>query len=376
MTSRTAIKWVASLAIGGFFIWLSAKDGRFDRLAELGVRWEGTRLLGGQLSAAAISSHSTGPELLAEVNQRPGWVFELSYILWYLLVLSVIHVIRVMRWRPLLAPFAHVPFRTLNRVGAVGFMCTFLFPLRLGEFVRPYLLNRERPELPMSKVLATIVVERLIDGLLVSLVLFFVLLSLPQSEGANELRIAAYTALSVFIGALTFLCALYWQRDRTVRLVRAMVGRFSERLAKRVLSIIGTFIEGLSVLPNLGPVLAFVGLTTVYWLLNGFGLWLFARGFALDIPLELAYAMMSCVVMGMMIPNSPGNVGSFWYFLLLPLGLYSIGSEVPQVTVFGLAVYALQLIQQTAFGLWFLVTGKVRAQSLVDASHPDMQSAG
>lgn len=70
----------------------------------------------------------------------------------------------------------------------------------------------------------------------------------------------------------------------------------------------------------------------------------------------------------MMIPNSPGNVGTFWYFLLLPLAVYGIPSDLPQVMIYGLAVYLMQLIQQSVFGVYFLVTKKVSTQSIMDAS--------
>ena len=69
--------------------------------------------------------------------------------------------------------------------------------------------------------------------------------------------------------------------------------------------------------------------------------------------------MMACVIVGMMIPNSPGNVGSFWYFLLLPLPLYGVGADNLQAIAFGLTVWLMQLIQQGLFGAWYLVNGEV-----------------
>ena len=84
--------------------------------------------------------------------------------------------------------------------------------------------------------------------------------------------------------------------------------------------------------------------------------------------------MMSCVVVGMMIPNSPANVGTFWYFLLLPLTAIPALQGSPQITIFGLSLYLAQLIQQTAFGLWFIGRGAFTKDALQEAT--GYQSAG
>ena len=57
---------------------------------------------------------------------------------------------------------------------------------------------------------------------------------------------------------------------------------------------------------------------------------------------------------GMMIPNSPANVGTFWYFLLLPLQVYGISGNGVQAMVFALFVWLSQMGQMTLFGVYFL----------------------
>ena len=64
----------------------------------------------------------------------------------------------------------------------------------------------------------------------------------------------------------------------------------------------------------------------------------------------MAVIMMACVVVGMMIPNSPGNVGTFWYFLLLPFAALPELYQSEQLLVFGLVLSLCQFTQQTGFG--------------------------
>ena len=114
--------------------------------------------------------------------------------------------------------------------------------------------------------------------------------------------------------------------------------------------------------------LSFTWMTALYWGINGVAIWAVAPGFGLDIQLSVGFMMMSCVVVGMMIPNSPGNVGTFWYFVLLPLtAIVSLENSI-QVALFGLVLYLAQLIQQTAFGLWFIIRGTFTSTALMEAT--------
>ena len=100
-----------------------------------------------------------------------------------------------------------------------------------------------------------------------------------------------------------------------------------------------------------------------------------AQAFYLPVDLIGGYAMMACVVVGMMIPNSPGNVGSFWYFLLLPLPLYDVAADNTQAIAFGLMVWWLQLVQQGTFGAWFVIRGEVTWRRVLEATSEDAEHA-
>src|SRR5207302_2105873 len=70
--------------------------------------------------------------------------------------------VRSVRWQPLLGgkPGAPLLFRTL----VIGLMLNDLLPGRLGEVARVYLLARSA-SVPVGASLASIVVERVLDGI-------------------------------------------------------------------------------------------------------------------------------------------------------------------------------------------------------------------
>ncbi len=332
-----ALRWAVGIGVGVLFTWLAARS------------WPVDKLFAGDLVLSR--EHGTASLLMRTDDGLTTWSLSLSHLFGYFVVLALIHFWRVLRWMPLVRPFAPVTFASLNRIGAVGFMAVFLLPLRLGELARPALLARDG-KVPFGTGLTMIAVERVSDGLMVSLMLFGVLMTVPASalERAPAVGHAAVIAISVFSAAMAGLIAMSVARKQTTRLVQATFGRVSGALAARILGLLTTFIDGLRVLGSPAAVVQFVVLTAGYWLTNGFGIWLMARGFGLELPLSAGYTMMCCVVVGMMIPNSPGNVGSFWYFLLMPTGLYGVDAASPAAVAFALMVWLTQLIQVSVFG--------------------------
>ena len=353
LLSRTIIGGL----IGAFFVWLSAREWPMDKLTGA-LSWHDGHLLVGNVS------------LSAGVPSGEGWAMAVWWVAPYLVLLTLIHILRVVRWKPLLDPIVELDMWTHNRIGAVGFMALFILPLRLGELVRPYLVKHETGKTRTSEVLATVVVERIADGLTVVAVLFAVLFSLPSADETTSTRllVGAWGALAVFVGASVVLVGMRWKHDLTVRLIEGTLGLASQGLATRITGMADAFLRGLRALPSFGAFVWFVFLTFVYWGINGIAVWMMAKAFYLPVDIVGGYAMMACVVVGMMIPNSPGNVGSFWYFLLLPLPLYGVEASSTQAIAFGIMVWWLQVVQQGAFGAWFVFRGEVTWRRVLEAT--------
>ena len=332
------LRWAIGLGVGALFTWLSARS------------WPLGDLFGGTL---AVERFQGDLAILLRKGGSVRWSVDLWALGAYAGILSVIHWLRVLRWKPLLAPYADVPVPVLNRGGAVGFMAVFLLPLRLGELARPLMLARSTA-VPFGAGLGTIALERVLDGLITTLVLYAVLIQVHPDTLARSPEVArgAWIALAVFSTALLGLTATLLQRERTLGLTRKLLGLVSPLLAEKIIGLLTAFVDGLKVLKSPWALAEFVGMSVTYWGINGVGVWLVARGCGLDIPVVAAYAMMCCLVVGMMIPNPPGSVGIFWTFLLLPASLYGIDPNMPRTIIFALVLWVAQTVQVTVFGIW------------------------
>jgi uncharacterized protein (TIRG00374 family) len=329
---KRALQTLAGLLVSGGALWLTLRG------KDLGAIWRAAR----------------------EADYRYLWP--------YFLILAAIHLVRTVRWGILLEPVAKVPFARLNSVSAVGYMALVLLPFRLGEFARPYLVA-ERPRLRVSAALSSVVVERVADGIFTAALLVLALLAVPA--GTPNLRLvrgAGWLMLLGFAGLLGFLVVAYRRRDLAVRLTHRLVDPVSPGLAAKLSGMMDAFIHGLRLVPSRRKLGLFALLTAAYWALNGWGMQLLARGFGLRLTALQAFTVLGVLIVGVMIPAAPGMVGTFQYAVLLGLSLF-VSREALDVhgQAYAYVLWAAQLVQITAFGLFFLFSRHIQIGRIVHA---------
>jgi glycosyltransferase 2 family protein len=275
------------------------------------------------------------------------------YLLGYVALLAITHFCRGYRWNHLLRPIgAELSTPRLMAISSVGFMAILALPARLGEFVRPALIRR-RGHVSASAALGTVAVERVIDGLLVSLFVFGAFVAIRGPDSPGWMMPTAYAALGVFAAASVFLgCALRWPH-RTVHAAVRMT--LTPRLAPKVAVVLDeklhSLISGFLVLKDGRNLGLFTLWSLAYWIANGLGMYVLARGFGLDLSVMGAFATMGLVAVGITLPNSPGLVGQFQWFTVLGLMLF-LPAEVARTDglLYAIVLHAIQVVWYVGIG--------------------------
>jgi hypothetical protein len=312
----------------------------------------------------------------------------------FFLTLAGVQLFRSWRWQFLLQPIIARPpgLWRLLMVSSVGFAAIMLLPLRLGEFVRPFLIadprddgtrgpaqgspgagepsahtGRDGQRLRMSAALGTIAVERAVDGLLVSLFLFGSFLLLGDRPGApGWMMPTAYTALAVFGAATVFLATgLRWPRQVVtaalalsgVSLLARRFGGRAARLRDRLEDLLGGLISGFAALSDAGCLLRFVTASLIYWFFNGLGFFVLAQAFHLELSLVDAFALCGMVAIGIILPAGPGLVGNFHEF-----GKFGLQLSLPAAVIAGPGMAFVVLIHGLHF-VWYVGLGLVALRS-------------
>ena len=242
----------------------------------------------------------------------------------YLLTLLVTHLFRTLRWEYLLRALGtSLPFRRLLPISSAGFMAILALPVRLGEFVRPYLVARER-NVRMSAMVGAVAVERIVDGLLISILFFCAYLASAGDLFTRELRAAAWLSLGGFVGLTLFLVAAQIWTDRTIAIALrlTLLTWLAPARAQQAGEKLRSLISGFRALADRRNFTIFLVQSVVYWASNGVGMWILARAMQLPISIGAAFAIMAFTGVVLTLPNSPGLVGQFHAAIKLGLTAY------------------------------------------------------
>lgn len=301
-----------------------------------------------------------------------------TYIILYLFFLTGIQIVRTTRWGVMLKPIkSDISFKDLYIVSSVGFMALVTLPLRLGEFARPYLIY-ERCNVSMSAAMATIVVERVIDGITIGFVFFttWIILGFSYNTSIPTFIVNAGVIFFIIFVIIFIICLLmYLKQDFFERVVRFTFRILSHSLAEKIVGILNRFIFGLRSLPDINSFLNIFIQSMIYWGLNATGLYLMFYACGLftpngePLPYIAAYVVLCMQVIGITIPSGPAFVGPFDFFTLKALELFVSPALISSnALLYVFVVHTMQFLQQTLYGIIFIFTGSVSFKSIISSS--------
>ncbi len=256
--------------------------------------------------------------------------------------------LRTFRWHYLLRPVKTVSLRSLFPVVTIGYMGNNIFPFRAGEVIRAYLL-RGKEDVSASASLATIVVERVFDGITMLVFVFAVLPLVPTNEFLS--RLLPFMSF-LFFGALAAFLLIASSPQRTERVYQSFVSKLvPQRWRDQVSGLLERFIEGLQVLRSWRDILLIMGISILLWLVEAWKYWFVMQGFAFDQPFYVLVFTCAIVNLATTIPATPGYLGTFEVAGIESLVLFGVPRHM--ATSFMLALHAALWFPITAVGAYF-----------------------
>jgi len=307
------------LAAGALFLWLAAWS----------VDWHG---VGRALAAARI-------EMLAPIA----------------LLLTAHYFFKALRWRVLLADSAAISPAFAMRLTMIGFFMNNIFPARIGEVARPYLLSVNTPGASFPFALATVVGDKLFDLLLniLTLLALSFLLSVP-----THVRIGLLVLVAAGFGLIgASLTAALIERRGAAGLekglaarILALFGRHREGARNALLG----FARGLATVSSARRAAAALAYSLLAFGCLGFAVCLMLSMMNLDPSLLTAVAVIGLGGIGFILPAPPTNAGTFHFFASAALSVtMAVGAD--EAFSFALASHASQVVVVTALGAVSLI---------------------
>lgn len=229
---------------------------------------------------------------------------------WYLVGAIAIQFItvwiRALRWQWLMQPIKKLPMNTLFDATLISYFGNMVLPLRMGEVLRAYVVS-SKFNISTSKILGTIVIDRVLDMLaLMVFAIFFVfnsdLLNVPQS----------LIVFSILITIASFIFLIYiGSKNPDYGSTKSKYTVLNSRMGSKLYDIITNLLSGLSVLTKTPKKIGVYSSIAFLWSLYFFSFMLMIKAVNLDIGIISSGVLYVMLTIAISIPAAPGYVGTY-----------------------------------------------------------------
>lgn len=311
----TLLRFLVFLSIGSFLFWLVYRDQPLDEiitaLKDANYLWIGLALI------IALFSHLS----------------------------------RALRWNILINSMGYKP-RTINTFFSVMIMYLSNTAIpRSGEIARCGVMKRYE-NIPFSKLLGTVVVERVIDFIMLFILLFIVLITQfsvilsfieNNPDVGDKFDFLSKTSNLLIMGAFTFLFFL-----AILLLRKKMKNTIFYFKAKELMK---NFWEGIKTIKNLEKKWLFIAHSFFIWIMYFLMIYVTFWSFEFTSHLSLLTGLTIFVMasFGMVAP-SPGGIGTWHFMVIETLVIYGV-ERTPDASAFAFAAHGTMTLLIIVVGL-------------------------
>lgn len=282
-------------------------------------------------------------------SSRPEFVFAIF------LAITLEQVIRGWKWRQILTPVCDCRTSYLFGATMAGYLANLLLPLGLSPLVRAWLVARKM-KIPMGCVLATIAIDRLVDGLVFAGIVGVVVLAtaIPDPNGiiGLSLLLGAFGSAAAIVASVALLMHHKRRTASGIGILLALADRLPRSLAVRTRSLSIAFADGIVWPPErwrgiaivlAGIVIKLIAATHLFW-----------AGLAFGILLDPSAYLALVAILGFMVilAHTARVPAGFVLGAVFALGLFGVDDVAALAMV--TAVMAANILAVALFGGWGL----------------------
>ena len=255
--------------------------------------------------------------------------------------------LRSVKWKVLVDNLKKVSLGYVYSITVIGFMFNNVLPFRIGEIARSHILGRDQ-NISRTSVLGTIFLEKVSDA--AALLLLIVILGLSLSKSITILQ-NSFLIIFILIILIVIVCTAIVFEKKILLILEGLslkVKRFSiiSRLMK-------SFITGLSSIKSPSTLFKLAILSLIIWCMEALPYYVITLGFNFNLNFLQILFVCSIVNIGLLIPSSPGYIGTFHFFCVLALGAFGISAN-PALS-YAIITHLILWLPITLVGLAFFI---------------------
>ncbi|MFH1540543.1 MAG: lysylphosphatidylglycerol synthase transmembrane domain-containing protein [Elusimicrobiota bacterium] len=257
-------------------------------------------------------------------------------------------ILRSVRWKFLFLPIKKFSAKQLFPSLAMGFAANCIFPMRFGELVRAYIVGKKH-NISKSSSLATIVLERITDGISVLILLLLAVPFLPVFPPWVKKTI--FIAIIFFISVLGVVSILIVKKHFIDFFKKIPFIKYE--LKERLVHKIKKFLVGFEIITDIKSFLIVMLISFCVWLCEIFNTYFLLKIVGINLSLFAIIFVLFITIIGLTIPAAPGSLGTFEAAFVAGIMFFSTNGTIIMKEV----AFAAALISHFVGGIYILLVG-------------------
>jgi glycosyltransferase 2 family protein len=323
MTARKALRLALGLSLAMLFLWLMLRQ---IRIEDIRRAFEGAQL---------------------------------TWIVGALAAFAAAYSCRIQRWREMLKrENPGLKWHTCAGPLLASFAANNVLPFRAGDVLRAFVFNRTLGT-TSGVIIATLLVERLLDLLMVLLLLGAVL----ALSGMDATSLSGFGGAALLAGAATIILILLCPNVfAPVALASGrLVSRLSPKIGRKISDEISKSLATLRHLAQGNTMLKLISWSLLAWVAEGCVFWFCALSLPSIVAPLGAWLALPIGTLATLIPSTPGYVGTFDYFTVR--AMTALGNATLAATAYALMVHAMLWLPPTVIGGLYLLLHPIKRQA-------------
>lgn len=277
----------------------------------------------------------------------------------WLIILAVVififsYILRTLRWQILIGSLNRIKLLPAFDSLVSGYAINNVLPLRAGEIFRLF-ITKHKTGIAKSTILGTLIIERVWDGLaLLFLAIISLFVTQPKNVPTNAINFSA-----IIFSLITLLIILLIMFDR---LIFSWLKKI--KIADGAIEKIVLLVDSFKKLQNPLVLIKSLLFSIFVWTVEGLTYFMVAQSLAMEISFFQLLLVLTILNFGILIPSSPGYVGTFEYFTVLGMSVFGVNPT--EAAGFAIILHIAQFIPITLYG--GLVISKIGFSKITDSS--------
>ena len=279
------------------------------------------------------------------------------------LALSIIlfsNVVRALRWQILAYPIDKISIKPAFSSIMIGYFGNSILPFRMGEFLRAYVLA-EKTSLNVPTAFGTIVTERILDFVGLSLLILLTILVYP-TEWISEKKIII---MGVVVLSLTaFIFVFYFNEIKKLfSLELEKIKFFEKSIALKIIEVLARLINGAVAIRSTNKVMLIFLYTVFIWIMYCSSTYFALMSTGISIKWYEVCVLMISTTLAISIPAAPAYVGTYHATVVYVLTSFFLINQL-DAQASAIIIHGVGTIPFIIIGAWYFINSSIRIKEI------------